>query len=147
MDIQEFCKCLGLPPPNMEIYKKLYKQLEDKEYKTKVVNVKVGNIRPKYDNLKEWCNDPNNVYIGRQGIVFINNERFPKQASIWANPFKVIKDDRDDSLSKYGDYIVNKIKIENLTSELYKLKGNNLGCWCYPEKCHGDVLVKLINNI
>lgn len=30
-----------------------------------VVNVKVGNIRPKYSNLREWMEDPTNVYIGR----------------------------------------------------------------------------------
>ena len=41
-----------------------------------VVNVKVNCIRPKYNNLEEWMTDPNNVYIGRKGIVFINSERF-----------------------------------------------------------------------
>ena len=40
-----------------------------------VCNVKVNNIRPKYNNLKEWMDDPNNIYIGRGKIVFINNER------------------------------------------------------------------------
>ena len=37
-----------------------------------VVNVKVAHIRPKYNDLEEWTKDPNNVYIGRAGIVFIN---------------------------------------------------------------------------
>ena len=43
-----------------------------------VVNCKVANIRPKYENLQEWMEDPNNVYIGRGGIVFINNQRSQK---------------------------------------------------------------------
>jgi len=30
MDIKEFCNCVGLPPPNMEKYEKLYKELEEK---------------------------------------------------------------------------------------------------------------------
>ena len=34
-----------------------------------VVNVKVKYIRPKYQNLSEWINDPNNEYIGRASIV------------------------------------------------------------------------------
>ena len=34
-----------------------------------------------------------------------------------------------------------------MREELNKLKGKNLGCWCYPEKCHGDVLIELINKI
>lgn len=39
-----------------------------------VVNVKVANIRPRYNNLAEWMADENNVYIGRKGIVFINSK-------------------------------------------------------------------------
>jgi hypothetical protein len=45
-----------------------------------VVNCKVQYIRPKYNNLKEWMNDPNNIYIGRGGVVFIDKKRFPAQA-------------------------------------------------------------------
>ena len=41
---------------------------------TSVVNVKVAYIRPTYDNLKEWMEDPGHIYIGRKGIVFVNKE-------------------------------------------------------------------------
>jgi hypothetical protein len=38
-------------------------------------NVRVKFIRLKgYKNLKEWMNDKNNIYIGRGGIVIIDNE-------------------------------------------------------------------------
>jgi hypothetical protein len=47
-----------------------------------VCNVKVNNIRPKYNNLKEWINDENNVYIYRGRIILLNNERFPPNDSI-----------------------------------------------------------------
>lgn len=44
-----------------------------------LVNVRVCNLRKLgYQDLKAWMNDPNNVYIGRKGIVFIDGERFPK---------------------------------------------------------------------
>jgi len=33
-----------------------------------------------------------------------------------------------------------------LVVELLKLKDKNLGCWCHPEPCHGDVLLELINK-
>jgi len=112
---------------------------------TKVVNVKVAHIRPAYENLKEWMDDEKNVYIGRRGVVFVNKERFPKKDSIWANPYKIGKDgDRKEVLEKYEAYIRNKIEEEGLQNELKKLSGKNLGCWCYPEKCHGDILVKYI---
>lgn len=46
---------------------------------TTVSNVKMQFIKQKnYNNLKEWCEDPNNIYIGRKGIVFINKERYQK---------------------------------------------------------------------
>jgi hypothetical protein len=25
--------------------------------------------------------------------------------------------------------------------------GKNLGCWCKPEKCHGDILIKIIEEL
>ena len=66
-----------------------------------VVNCKVQYIRPKYNNLKEWMNDPNNIYIGR-GVVFIDKKRFPAQASKFANPYKVGKHrTREEVINKY----------------------------------------------
>jgi len=115
---------------------------------TKIVNVKVANIRPNYNNLKEWIEDDNNIYIGRKGVVFINSVRYPEQNSIWCNPFKIDPNNsRDDVINKYREYMTLKIKNENLYDELKKLKGKNLGCWCKPLKCHGDVLIELINSL
>lgn len=115
--------------------------------KTSVVNVKVKFIRPNYENLKDWSSDQKNIYIGRKGIVFVEGERFPKKDSIWANPFKEGRDGTlDEILEKYEIYIRDKIKKENLKNELLKLKGKNLGCWCKPNKCHGDILLKLIKE-
>ena len=112
---------------------------------TKVVNVKVKHIRPDYDNLKEWMENPNNEYIGRRGVVFINKERFPKMSSQWANPFKVKKEGRDKCLELYETWVREKIKKEG-KEELRKLKNKVLGCWCCPEKCHGDILIKILNE-
>jgi hypothetical protein len=106
---------------------------------TTVCCVKVKNLRPKYANLKEWMAGPNNIYIGRAGIVFIDGERFPKRDSIWANPFK-ITGDRDAVIQKYKVYIMAKLELDTkLVTELLALNGKTLGCWCSPEACHGDV--------
>ena len=117
-----------------------------------VVNCKVKYIRPEYKNLKEWIEDDNNVYIGRSGIVFILNEetnkkeRFPKKSSKFANPYKVGKDGtREEVIQKYEFYIKKKLNVDLvLRQELIEMKGKNLGCWCHPEPCHGDVLLELI---
>ena len=65
---------------------------------TTICNCKVQYIRPKYKNLKHWMEDDNNIYIGRRGIVFIDGERFPKQNSIFANPFKINKNNSRKSV-------------------------------------------------
>ena len=62
-----------------------------------VVNCKVKFIREKYNNLKLWMEEKNNIYIGRSGIVFILNdktgikERFPKKHHYFIILLKLIK--------------------------------------------------------
>lgn len=114
-----------------------------------VVNVKVAHIRSKgFHDLREWMADPKNAYIGRAGIVFIDKKRFPEKSSPFANPFKIGKDGtRDEVIAKYRDHIVSMLdRSPELVKELIALRGKNLGCWCAPEPCHGDVLIELIES-
>ena len=123
---------------------------------TTLCDVHVGKLRNvddrygrTYENLKTWIESEGNVYIGRKGVVFINGVRFPQKESFWANPFKPVNDseeERDICLGKYYDYIRGRIIDENLYDELLSLKGKNLGCWCHPKKCHGEVLIWLIEK-
>ena len=113
---------------------------------TTIVNVKVKHIRPTYNTLQDWMANPQHEYIGRCGIVFINKERFPKKSSQWANPFTVKKEGIDKCLELYEIWVRNKIKEEGI-EELKKLKNKVLGCWCKPDKCHGDILIKILNEI
>lgn len=108
-----------------------------------VVNIRVKNIRPKYNNLKEWRSDPENVYIGRGRVVFIDGERYPKYDSIFANPFK-----GEDAVERYRKYLADSILRGDITPEDFdELKGKNLGCWCKPERCHGDVVVEFLEML
>lgn len=114
-----------------------------------VVNCKVQYIRPQYQNLKEWVEDyKNNIYIGRKGVVFIDGKRYPPYTSRFANPFKIGKHGtREEVLLKYREYIVDKMdRDEIFRRDVLKLKGKRLGCWCCPEKCHGDILLQLIEE-
>jgi hypothetical protein len=80
-------------------------------------------------------------------------ERFPKTSSEWANPFKVGKVGKDgvfkgltreECVEKYEVYI--RTKIEKGEVDLEVLRDKVLGCWCKPERCHGDVLINLLNE-
>jgi hypothetical protein len=118
------------------------------DLQTIVVNVKVAHIRPRFANLRDWMADPANVYIGRGGVVFIDNKRFPSRDSKWANPYKITRDiSRGEVLQLYREYIISKIQRENLYAELRGLRGKNLGCWCAPEQCHGNILRELIAEL
>ena len=112
-----------------------------------IVNCKVNHIRPKYNNLKEWIEDNNNVYIARLGVVFIDKKRFPLFSSNFANPYKIGKDGtREEVIEKYRTYITQQLENnKSLQDELIMMKDKNLGCWCYPEMCHGNILLDLID--
>lgn len=71
------------------------------------------------------------VYIGRP--------------SAFGNPFVIGKDgDRDDVIRKFEQYL---LKDEALMARAKKeLKGKVLGCFCAPQKCHGDILAKYANE-
>jgi hypothetical protein len=66
---------------------------------------------------------------------------------MWANPFKITDTcSREECIRKFEVYIREKIEREKLQGELLSLKGKVLGCWCKPEGCHGDVLLRLIEE-
>ena len=75
----------------------------------------------------------------------------------WGNPFTHIKTGktlakhvcktRKEAIELYEPYLrqqlsEGKILIEDLLS----LQDKTLGCWCKPKSCHGDIIVKLINE-
>eukprot|EP00523_Entomoneis_sp_CCMP467_P013848 CAMPEP_0168789970 /NCGR_PEP_ID=MMETSP0725-20121227/13140_1 /TAXON_ID=265536 /ORGANISM="Amphiprora sp., Strain CCMP467" /LENGTH=232 /DNA_ID=CAMNT_0008840323 /DNA_START=35 /DNA_END=733 /DNA_ORIENTATION=+ len=119
---------------------------------TVVCNVKVAFIRPQgYQNLKDWTKDPKNVYIGRAGVVFVDKKRFPPKASLWCNPFKLKRDGSNLSqvLEDYESHLRQRLKTEaGLEERLQReLDGKCLGCWCKPSGCHGDILIKIMNEL
>lgn len=61
--------------------------------------------------------------------------------SKWHNPFKVgIDGSLEEILQKYENYV----RATTLYDQLEELSGLRLGCWCHPNPCHADVLVRLL---
>jgi Domain of unknown function (DUF4326) len=125
---------------------------------TTVVHVGVANIRPRYHDLREWMNDSDtNVYIGRKGIVFIDNQRFPHNDSFWANPYAMNKQADDIAIERrrvldlYRQHLVQM--EQSMGKQAYRerllneLEGHQLGCWCSPLPCHGDILRREIQRV
>lgn len=81
------------------------------------------------------------VYIGRK----INQGGWNLDTSIWHNPFSITQcdNDRELCLSKFEKYLLwNNVLIQRLK----ELENKTLGCWCGPDNCHGDILIKYVNQ-
>jgi hypothetical protein len=105
-----------------------------------VVNVNVKSLRAntKFNSFEEWEKDASNVYIGRA------NMWVKAKKSKWANPFSTKKFPLEECLKKYEEHLLSKPELMNSLGEL---KGKNLGCWCKPNACHGDILLKYVNTV
>lgn len=90
-----------------------------------------------YQNFQDWINKPNNVYIGRNMSFYVP---FAVESK-WKNPFSAKKYGLDKCIEMYKNYLMSNKK---LLDDLDELDGKVLGCWCKPNKCHGDVLVELL---
>ena len=63
----------------------------------------------------------------------------------WGNPFRMPRDgDRDAVVAPYRDHLAQR---PDLLARLDTLRGMALGCWCAPERCHGDVLVEALREL
>ena len=78
------------------------------------------------------------VYIGRP--------------SKWGNPFKIGQDGtREEVIKKYEEWLLGQRshdcrKRPSKDAAKKELKGRILGCYCKPLACHGDVLVRLLDE-
>lgn len=71
--------------------------------------------------------------------------------SVWGNPFTHIPTGTlakfvvpyDQVLAEYEGYVRGRL---DLMQRLGTLRGKTLGCFCKPRACHGDVLVKLVEE-
>jgi len=65
--------------------------------------------------------------------------------SDWGNPFELGPDgDRDTVCDSYEIYFGRKYSLHD---RILGLKGKVLGCWCYPQRCHGDHLISMLEEV
>ena len=120
--------------------------------KTKVGIDKNGNkilIRPNKMNRndipfdKKLLSYPVGSYVNKKNKI-IHLFVIPK--SKWANPFKVKKSKynaRKENITDYETYLKNNITLMNSIKELNNI--TEIGYWCTPKECHGDVILKFYN--
>lgn len=128
---------------------------------TKTQSIKVKHLRKTYGpdmDLKKWLEDPNHIYTGRNGRIFIDGEIFHYPKSKWANPNvmekgkKPTKKDYEENFKKY----ISHLRKSGLLSKehLDELRGKTLGCFCDTASttdascmdCHTKVLLGLLKS-
>ena len=78
--------------------------------------------------------EPYDVYIGRPSKWGNHYSHLPKTKARYRAAT------RELAIELYEQDIRND---QNLIRALPEIAGKTLGCWCSPQTCHGDVLVKL----
>ena len=70
-------------------------------------------------------------------------QRIDRQSE-WGNPYLMPDDgDRAEVCAWYAEYFSHK---RSLHAKLGDLRGQVLGCWCYPQQCHGHVILDALTH-
>ena len=111
---------------------------------TVVVNIKHGRFGPgAFD-----------VYIGR-AEARAGDERC-HVTSEWANPYRVgmvggkgcWAKSIEECVAKFERDLRDLVAIDHAKRDrLLTLEGKRLGCWCKPGPCHGDAIVRVIEEL
>ena len=76
----------------------------------------------------------------------VNTAIFIGRPTQWGNPFVIGKHgNRVEVIARFRAYAEKRLAQE--PEWLEPLRGKNLTCYCYPERCHGDVIVSLIEAV
>lgn len=100
--------------------------------KTTLVNVK-----------KKECD----VYIGRR----MPNVKFKAKSGhdgYFGNPYRLedYGGNREDCIRDFRNYFFSRLaQDKEFFQRVHTLKDKILGCWCWPDVCHGEVIVEYLN--
>lgn len=116
----------------LKIYDKRYELLEAGQ--CCVANMKTDG------ELVKWAMDRNlDCYIGRA------NRHHNLPESKWHNPSRTRW--RDFDCDTFARYLTEHPVGIRLSRDVRELKGRLLICWCFPERCHGEILAEMANKI
>lgn len=106
--------------------------------------VHFNSVRHLWDARTQRWTQPGIIYIGRA----MPHPNFNLPASPFGNPFRIEKDSdelRADAIELYAEWITAPAQAD-LLAQLDSLRGQILACWCFPRRCHGEVLLQLLRE-
>ena len=108
-----------------------------------------------YFSIREWLEEENTMYVGRDWRVWITERevdeenkklktRFSLEKSKWYNPFKLKTYTLEESLKLYEEHLYQS----GLIKDLKELEGKDLGCFCDQNAdCHAKLLARKVNEL
>lgn len=125
-------------------------------------------LRIQRRRLRGWRMPPNTIYVGRptiwsnwfvelNGVVWLSDGRGEGIAYIARpegdapyNPaalFMAWIDERTTIMLPAKHEALVEQKRRTILARIEELRGNNLACWCPPDRpCHADVLLEIANR-
>lgn len=95
-------------------------------------------------NLKTEPIQKGDVYIGRASS---SPGSCLGHTGYFGNPFPTSQYPLGESLRLYEEYLAQKLEDPEFVSRLKMIKGKRLFCFCKPQPCHGDLLIKAIESL
>lgn len=92
-------------------------------------------------NISNSDIDEMDVYIGEE------HRSYNLDPSPLRNPFEKSELGRDEAVKHYKMYLYRRyLEEEPFREYLHNIEGMTIGCLCYPKRCHGEVIVDLLNK-
>lgn len=92
-------------------------------------------------NMRNYPTDKVDFYVGDK------TDSTSFEVSEFRNPFDKAEKGRDVAVTHYMIYFYRRYLSEDeFRKSVHRLQGKTLGCWCYPRRCHGEVIVDLLNK-
>jgi hypothetical protein len=93
------------------------------------------------------------VAEGPGGTQLVNGrtedvDRWIDRRSRFGNPFKLVEDggeieSRERSVDLYEGWFRGQLRQNaEFRNALSDLRGKRLGCWCLPQRCHGEIVLR-----
>ena len=95
-----------------------------------------GVVKPKVYSRRKDAKPP-----APEGAVYVG------RPSIWGNPFREgVHGTHEEVIKLYHQWLKDPDQTKLVRAMKNELQGCDLVCWCKPEPCHGDIILKVANG-
>lgn len=111
----------------------------------KVVNVRTAEpgsyiyVGPSHNSVS-----PLSVAFFHAGMPGMPGTRSAVYGSPFANPFRASTKGRDWACDEFERWFLAQPDL--VARAKRELRGHDLGCWCAPERCHAETLLRVANE-